>query len=119
MAVPGRCMIRCFEQGLPHSNDIDVSRGLETVPIRVHEGDASNADHVLERSYTYVRSSGIHASVIEGFCSSHLGSTADNCKSQGTCTDFGNECSCHLGDEKRHYVENGLLHPRYIIQVRM
>ncbi len=43
-----------------HSNHIDMSRGLESIPVLLYEGDSSNGVPALDKSYTYLRSFGIH-----------------------------------------------------------
>lgn len=97
---------------------IDLSRGLESVPILVSESDASNVDYVFEKSYTYVRSLGIHSSVSgEAVPPTVVGIKGGSVHSGGPSTIMDIVCACQAPKERRHYAEDGLLHSRYITQV--
>lgn len=102
-----------------HSIHVDMSRGLETVPVLVYEGDASDGVPFLDKSYTYVRSPGIHATVpIAPVSAATSGSTAQSGIYDDTSTTKPNTCPCELEEGDSNYVRDGLLHPRYIVQVR-
>lgn len=98
----------------------DFSRGIESVPILMDEGDASHSVDDFEKTYTYVRTISIHASArlsVDNLPSSTVGRTLSCHESRDTCTDMDSACSCQLPEDARDYVNQGLLHPHHIVKV--
>ena len=101
-----------------HSIHVDVFRGLETVPFLVYKGDSSDSVPFLDKSYTYVWSSGIYAGVLVApVFAATSGSMAQSAVHNDTSTNKPNICPCELEEGNNNYVGDGLLHLWYIVQV--
>ena len=87
--------------------------------VFVHEGESSDDPPTFDESYTYVRSPQIHSSVMmEGQDLSSLKRKAHNPELAGSLSAVAAACHCYTGREDMPYLSTGLLHPRYIKQVR-
>ena len=112
------CVIPSSQQGLQLPNHVDVSRGLESVPVLSYEGDSSEGIPALDKSYKYVRSLAIHASVsVTTVRAASMVTSGHSSVEDDASSGQPRQCSCKLGKGELHYVGDGLLHPRYIVQV--
>lgn len=103
-----------------HSVGIDLSRGLESIPVFLYEGDSSGGVPALDESYTYVRCPTIHSSVTAAAVPcAPLDKAVDSHPLYKCSVAMPLDCSCNLDEADRYYVGDGLLHPRYVIEVRI
>lgn len=106
-----------FPQGTWTPPSLDLSRGLEALPILWNESDARTLSSPLEESSTYACTPIMHESVdvaaLARACSRHMCSL---CTSEGRCSyNHGNICSVDTAGMA--YNENGILTAPYLAEI--